>query len=309
MCDIAMPLKCQIIEGDVKAALKTIADQTVNLTVTSPPYYQHRDYGVKGQIGREKTVDGYLRRIRQVLSEIFRVTADTGSCFFVIGDTYRNKKLLLVPHRIAILADDIGWTVRNDLIWSKLDPPPESPQSRWRAAHEHILFLTRRAGNYTFNADAIRVPYAEATLKRWGNGQVYGGPKSQGRSNDSDSRMRHGQTFQLNPKGCIPTDVWSLPAGDSSIRHYATFPERLIRPIIAACSVPGDLVLDPFAGSGTTCRIAAELGRSCVGIELNPEYAKLADASLKLPTAKAAHNTPSSNGHAKTNGRLPAHSP
>lgn len=271
----------RIIRGDVKTAIKTIDDQCVTLTVTSPPYFQHRDYGVKGQIGREKTLDAYLKQIKFVLAEILRVTTETGSCFFVVGDTYRDRKLLLVPHRIAIIADELGWTVRNDLIWSKLDPPPESPRTRWRAAHEHILFLTRQPGGYTFNGDAIRVPYAEATLKRWGNGQVYGGPKSVGRLNAKDSRMRHGQTFKLNPKGCIPTDIWSLPAGDSSVRHYATFPEKLIRPIIAACSDPGDLVFDPFAGSGTTCRIAASMDRKCVGIEINPEYAKIAEEALR----------------------------
>ena len=89
-------------------------------------------------------------------------------------------------------------------------------------------------------------------------------------------RMRHGKTFKLNPKGCLPTDVWSLPAGDSSARHYATFPDRLVQPIILACSNFGDLVLDPFAGSGTTCRIARENGRRFIGIELNPDYAKMA---------------------------------
>jgi DNA modification methylase len=88
--------------------------------------------------------------------------------------------------------------------------------------------------------------------------------------------MRHGKTFKLNPKGCLPTDVWTLPAGDSSARHYTTFPERLVKPIILACSNPGDTVLDPFAGTGTTCRIAVDLGRRCIGVELNPEYAKMA---------------------------------
>src|SRR5260370_40255476 len=88
--------------------------------------------------------------------------------------------------------------------------------------------------------------------------------------------MRHGKTFKLNANGCLPTDVWSLPAGDSSARHYATFPDRLVRPIILACSNVGDLVLDPFTGSGTTCRIAKETGRQFIGIELNSEYAEMA---------------------------------
>ena len=219
------------------------------------------------------------------MAELLRVTAKTGGCFFVVGDTYRNQKLLLVPHRIALAADEVGWTVRNDLIWSKLDPPPESPRNRWRCGHEHVLFLTKLSGKYTFHADAIRVPYAEATMRRWGNGQAYGGPKSEERPNDKSLRMRHGKTFKLNPKGCLPTDVWALPAGDSTARHYATFPDRLVRPIILACSNPNDLVLDPFAGSGTTCRMALALGRRCIGIELNPEYANMAALAIKSPVS------------------------
>jgi site-specific DNA-methyltransferase (cytosine-N4-specific) len=92
--------------------------------------------------------------------------------------------------------------------------------------------------------------------------------------------MRHGKSFRLHPGGCLPTDVWTLPAGDSSARHYATFPERLVEPMIRACSDEGDLVLDPFAGSGTTCRVAARLGRRWIGIELNPEYAAMAAKAL-----------------------------
>ena len=143
--------------------------------------------------------------LRGVLESLLRVTSDTGACFFVVGDTYERQKLLLVPHRLALAADEIGWTVRNDLIWSKLDPPPESPRNRWRCGHEHVLFLTKRPGKYTFHADAIRVPYADATKRRWGNGQVYGGPKSERRPNDKASRMRHGKTFTAEPKR-VPAD-------------------------------------------------------------------------------------------------------
>jgi DNA modification methylase len=284
-----MHSSCRIVCGDAEAVLRTLPVEIVDLTVTSPPYYHHRDYGVEGQLGREKSIEDYVTNITAVLTEILRVTKKTGVCFFVVGDTYQNQKLLLVPHRIALAASDIGWTVRNDLIWSKLDPPPESPRNRWRSAHEHILFLTMQPGKYTFHSDAIRVPYSEATIRRWGNGQVYGGPKSEGRTNQKDSRMRHGKTFKLNPKGCLPTDVWSLPSGDSTVRHYATFPDHLVSPIILACSNPNDLVLDPFAGSGTTCRIAQESDRRFIGIELNPDYAEIAaeQTGVKLERAHA----------------------
>lgn len=181
--------KSRIICGDAETVIGTLPQNSVNLTVTSPPYFQHRDYGVDGQLGGEATVHDYIKNIQGVLAELLRVTAETGTCFFVVGDTYRNQKLLLVPHRIALAADEVGWTVRNDLIWSKLDPPPESPRNRWRCGHEHVLFLTKLQGKYTFHADAIRVPYAEATIRRWGNGQAYGGPKSEERPNDKSLRM------------------------------------------------------------------------------------------------------------------------
>ena len=133
-----------IICGDAKEALGAMPPESVDLTVTSPPYFRHRDYGVSGQLGREATVDGYVKNLRGVLEALLRVTTGTGSCFFVVGDTYEKQKLLLVPHRLALAANEIGWFVRNDLIWSKLDPLPESPRNRWRCGHEHVLFLTKR---------------------------------------------------------------------------------------------------------------------------------------------------------------------
>ncbi len=243
-------------------------------------------YGVSGQIGQENAVEGYLSRIGAVLAELLRVTDIAGSCFFVIGDTYRNRKLLLIPHRIALLADHLGWTVRNNIIWCKTSPPPESPRNRWRAGHEHILFLTKSPTGYRFNAGAIRVPYAAATLRRWGAGQTYGGPKSKRRRHENDSRMRDGQSFRLNLAGCLPTDVWALPAANTSAHHYAAFPEMLVRRAIEACSDPGDLILDPFAGSGTTCSLAVELGRRYLGIELNSQYAAMAQRAIAAQRAR-----------------------
>jgi site-specific DNA-methyltransferase (adenine-specific) len=269
-----------ILHGDAAMTLASLPARCAGLTVTSPLYFRQRDYGVTGQIGQEETLAGYLDGLRSVLTELLRVTAETGSCFFVVGDTYERGRLLLVPHRVGLLADGMGWFVRNDIIWRKACPPPESPRNRWRSGHEHILFLTRQRAGYRFDGDAIRVPDSEVTLRRWGAGQRYGGPKSKNRRRANDSRMRHGEAFKLNPKGCIPTDVWSLPSANSKMGHYATFPADLVRPLVEACTLPGDLVLDPFAGSGTTCVVAAVLGRRCLGIELNPEYAAMARSAL-----------------------------
>ncbi|MGH7169293.1 MAG: DNA-methyltransferase [Gemmataceae bacterium] len=205
----------------------------------------------------------------------------------VVEQVCKCKPPLAFPTH-ALPADSLGWTIRNDIIWNKTDPAPESPRNRWRSGHEHILFLTKRATGYRFNADAVRVPYAAATLRRWGAGQSYGGRKSQERKDAKDSRMRDGQTFKLNSRGCLPTDVWSLPAANTSQQHYATFPEQLVRPLIEACSDPGDLVLDPFVGSGTVCRAAVALGRRCLGIDLNPAYVALASAAVQASSARAA---------------------
>jgi DNA modification methylase len=267
----------RIVCGDAVEVLRRQPPACVALTITSPPYYLHRDYGVEGQIGQEPTLQDYLDRIGAVFEEVLRVTDDRGTCFVVIGDTYRDRRLLLVPHRLALLASDLGWIVRNDLIWNKTSPPPESPRNRWRSGHEHVLFLSKRPSGYRFNADAVRVPHAAATLRRWGAGQVYGGQKSKGRRSANDSRMRDGQTFRLNPLGCLPTDVWSCAGANTSANHYAAFPKELVRTIVTACSHPGDLVLDPFAGSGTTCAVAADLGRRSLGIDLNPAYAVMAE--------------------------------
>jgi DNA modification methylase len=266
----------KVICGDAAETLSTFSSSSVALTITSPPYYRQRDYRVVGQIGQERSLAGYLDRLGQVLGELLRVTDDAGSCFFVVGDTYADRRLLMVPHRIGLLADDLGWTVRNDLIWRKSSPAPESPRNRWRSGYEHVFFLTKRPSGYRFNGDALRVPHAEATLRRWGAGQAYGGPKSKNRRRPNDSRMREGQVFRLNPKGCLPTDVWSIPSANTTAGHYAAFPSQMVKPLVEACSLPGELVLDPFAGSGTTCVVAAELGRRCLGVELNPEYAEMA---------------------------------
>jgi DNA modification methylase len=282
-----MTLGHKIICGDAAQELENLQAGSVSLTVTSPPYFKHRDYGPAAQIGQEASLASYLKSMKIVLEQLLRVTAANGSCFIVVGDTYRSGKLLLVPHRLAIIASDIGWSVRNDIILHKLDPAPDSAKNRWRAGHEHILFLAKESSGYVFNDDAIRVPYSPVTLRRWGNGQTYGGEKSAKRLPNNEPRVQHGKSFTLNPNGCIPTDVWSLPNGNTSAEHYAAFSKALVARMIEACSCKGDIVLDPFVGSGTAAVVAKALGRSCIGIELNPKYASMARVALDKQKAGA----------------------
>jgi DNA modification methylase len=222
-----------------------------------------------------------------VFDGLFRVTKPMGSCFFVVGDTYVNKSLQLVPQRLAIAACDAGWTLRNDLIWSKSDAAPDGAADRWRFAHEHILFLTKQARGYTFHADEIRVPYSPVTLRRWANGQQYGGDKAQDEAGPKGQRFKRGKTFKLHEKGTLPRDVVECATARSRLDHFATFPLDLIEQFVLATSNKGDLVFDCFAGTATTGVAALRNQRRFLGIELNAEYAKIARDRLTTECAAA----------------------
>ena len=233
----------EIWVGDTSSLVSNLQQDSICLTVTSPPYFRHRDYGHTDQLGQEDSVEEYVERLADIFSAILVATTKTGSCFVVIGDSYEKGSLQLIPHRLAIAFASKGWNIRNDLIWRKMDPPPESVRTRWRSSHEHVIFMTKRRTGYKFFDDEIRKPYEESTLRRWGNAQEYGGNKSANRKNANDSRMRHGKTFKLNPKGCIPQDVIDAPTGGSSELHFATFSPKLINPLIRVASSQNDLVL------------------------------------------------------------------
>lgn len=270
----------QLVHGRAEAELGRLPANSVATTITSPPYFRQKDYKVAGQIGWEESVEAYIERIAAVLRQVWRVTAASGSCFVVVGDSYVNKSLQLVPQRLAIAASDIGWTVRNDLIWAKTDAAPDGAADRWRFSHEHILFLTRRPRGYKFKPDAIRVPYSPQTLRRWANGQAYGGKKAQQQAGPLGQRFKRGKTFRLNPAGAVARDVLQYPTARSPLDHFATYPLELVERLLLATTDEGDLVLDPFAGTATTGVAALGNGRRFIGIELNPDYVRIARQRL-----------------------------
>ena len=277
----------EILSGCCMKQMCLLGDGTVNLTVTSPPYFQQKDYGHDLQIGWENSLGEYLSKMRRVLDSLYRLTAPTGSAFIVVGDSYAEGTMQLVPQRLACLAADCGWLVRNDLIWLKTDAAPGRGPNRWRLTHEHILFLVKSLQGYVFHEKAIRKPYSEATLKRWGNGQRYGGPKAKTLPGLSDkknkgkgNRFPVGKSFRLNPDGTLPSDVIQCPSGRTPLDHYATFPSALIESFVLAASDEGALVFDPFAGTGTTGEVAIRHGRRFLGIELSDHYAEIARGRL-----------------------------
>jgi DNA modification methylase len=274
-----------IIEGLAEAKLAEVIDNSVQTTITSPPYYRQKDYHAAGQIGWEPTVEQYVAKLKAILAELWRATAPSGSCFFVIGDSYMDKSLQLVPQRVALAACECGWTLRNDLLWAKSDAAPDGASDRWRFSHEHVLFLTKRARGYKFNDGEIRVPYSPVTLRRWGGGQQYGGEKVKDEAGPNGQRFKRGKVFRLNEKGTVPRDVIECATARSRLDHFATFPLELIEQFVLATSDRGELVLDPFAGTATTGVAAVRNGRRFVGIELNADYAKIGRSRLKVEEA------------------------
>jgi DNA modification methylase len=272
----------RLVAGCCLQQMSAIRNESVNLTVTSPPYFQQKDYGNDLQIGWEDSLDAYLAKMRKVLEGLYRLTAVSGSAFVVVGDSYVRGTMQLVPQRLACMAAECGWFIRNDLIWFKTDAAPGRGPNRWRMTHEHILFLVKSRSGYIFNEKAIRKPYSEATLRRWGKGQQYGGPKARTLPMVSDkkekakgNRFPVGRSFRLNPDGTMPSDVIQCPSGRSSLDHYATFPPSLIETFVLAASNKGDLVFDPFAGTCTTGEVALRHGRKFYGIELSDHYVSI----------------------------------
>ena len=303
-----------VLIGDVLAGLAELSDGVMQCCVTSPPYWGLRDYGIAGQLGLEATPEEYVSRIVAVFREVRRVLRKDGTLWLNLGDSYatgtsadrhspstlnfgagtlaardvdRNgnpfglaaKNLIGIPWRVAFALQADGWYLRLDIIWSKPNPMPESVTDRPTKAHEY-LFLMSKSARYYYDADAIREPV-------WGEPNSPGSirsPYGQGftrRSNNfvrGDHRLTHAEgdkRYEASDSTRNKRSVWEIATQPYPEAHFATFPEALVEPCIKAGSREGDMVLDPFAGSGTTLAVARRLGRRAVGIELQPKYLPL----------------------------------
>lgn len=265
-----------IIVGDALTALKQLPDEIAQTCVTSPPYWGLRDYGIQDQIGVEMDVYEYLDKLVKVFREVKRVLKPDGTFWLNIGDGYTSggrtyrapdrktdngqvvrglpfrpptpaglkpKDLLGLPWRLAFLLQDDGWYLRADIIWFKPNILPESVKDRPTIAHEYIFLLTKNE-HYHYDYQAILEPTT------------------------SGQGLRNKRS------------VWTVNTEPYPEAHFATFPPALILPCILAGSKPGDFVLDPFLGSGTTGLAALQQKRNFIGIELNPEYCALAEKRL-----------------------------
>lgn len=293
-----------ILEGDSRSTLATLPAESVQTCVTSPPYYGLRDYGHDGQIGLEATPDAYVAEMVALFREVRRVLKDDGTLWLNLGDSYartggtdrkvsatatvgstrntlnqitdrtttaakfgaKEKDLLGIPWRVAFALQADGWYLRSDIIWHKQNPMPESVTDRPTKAHEYVFLLTKSA-RYFYDAAAIAEPSAHPHLA--GKSQKVNYADSSAMRNDGDSIAI--RTLDRNAR-----TVWSIPSQPFKGAHFATMPPELARRCILAGSRPGDTVLDPFGGAGTTGLVADRLGRRATLIELNPTYAAIA---------------------------------
>jgi DNA modification methylase len=310
-----------ILTGDCREILPTLAAESIDCCVTSPPYWGLRDYGMDDQIGNEDTLDQYIQTLVETFREVCRVLKPEGTFWLNLGDKYAkstpcgngdptigrkpngaripgakempypDKCLMLIPSRVAIALIDDGWILRNEIIWAKTNPMPSSAPDRCTNSHENI-FLFAKQQKYYFDHGAIAEPaYTSDRRNPRGSKGVLGHQNNGLRKKIGGNKYPgNGQLFYSGnpyvPSGNrIKRDVWIVPTAASENQkeeaaHYAKFPEKLVEPcILAGCPV-GGTVLDPFSGSGTTGKVAYQLGRQYIGIELNPTYAAASEKKI-----------------------------
>lgn len=273
-----------IMCGDAMEQMQTLNSNSVQCCVTSPPYFNLRDYGTPGQLGREARVEDYIKKLVDVFREVQRVLCPDGTLWLNIGDSYASgnckkgvkpKDLMGIPWMLAFALRADGWYLRQDIIWHKPNAMPESVRDRCTKSHEYIFLLSKSA-RYYFDVDAIREPFA--TPPRAGERRSY----RSGCVSSFDMEQGHMEQrgnfagLPLNPKGKNKRDVWTVSTSSFKGAHFAVFPEKLVEPCILAGSPKGGLVLDPFMGSGTTGVAAKRLGRDFIGIDSNQDYCNMA---------------------------------
>ena len=315
-----------IIKGDCLNVMAGLPAASVHCCVTSPPYWGLRDYGVDGQLGLEKTPDEYVAKMVAMFREVRRILRDDGTLWLNLGDSYaghgafsqsatdkdirhatvgalldkaqrrvggvnglKPKDLVGIPWRVAFALQDDGWWLRQDIIWHKPNPMPESVRDRCTKAHEYVFLLTK-SERYYYDSDAVSEALAETSIGRANRKQKLmdtNGVGTLGKQiiNGVDSSHayaglaigRNGKTgYNLESKTRNRRSVWTISTKPFSGAHFAVMPPDLVEPcILAGCPTDG-VVFDPFTGSGTVGAVALKHGRNFIGSELNPEYAEIA---------------------------------
>lgn len=298
--------------GDCRETMRKWASEGIKAQtcITSPPYFGLRDYGHDGQIGLEETPEEYIKQMVEVFRCVWDILEDDGTLWINIGDSYagnnsqasnngrvgfgnarervvnrtgeglKSKDLIGIPWMLAFALRAEGWYLRQDIIWHKPNPMPESVQDRCTKAHEYI-FLLSKSQKYHYDHDAIKEPLKGEPESRDKNAEGYQADYVKGDRFSKGERV-FGADGMANKRS-----VLSVPVKPYSGAHFAVFPTELIEPCILAGAPIGGIVLDPFMGSGTTAQVAQNLGRQYLGCELNPTYEplqkkRLSQLSLEL---------------------------
>jgi len=305
-----------ILYGDCRDTLKQF-DEQARTCVTSPPYYGLRDYGgEENQIGQENTPEEFIDQLVSVFKEVRNVLTDDGTLWVNLGDSYYNyrpgkgqsypkqsvsktnqdlptqcnkrgnkldglkeKDLIGIPWMFAFAMRSDGWYLRQDIIWHKPNPMPESVRDRCTKSHEYIFLLSKNK-KYYYDNEAIKEPVKQD----WGTRD-----RTKGKYHNSGSGLSPHSGLSKSYDRKNKRDVWSVTNKPFKGSHFAVFPPDLITPCILAGSEKGDIILDPFMGSGTTAMVAKHLGRDYIGCELHEEYGNLIDQ--RVPVEEVAQDT------------------
>jgi DNA modification methylase len=292
--------------GDCRETMKRWIKEGVKVQtcVTSPPYFGLRDYGHEGQIGLESEVGDYVRNLVDVFALVRNLLCEDGTLWLNLGDSYsgsgkgpskslngeqhhlegkhskivpdglKAKDLIGIPWRVAFALQADGWYLRQDIIWHKPNPMPESVRDRCTKNHEYIFLLTKKA-KYYFDNEAIKEPVKED----WGTRD-----RSDGKYHNEGSGLQPHSGLEKSYEMANKRSVWTVTTKPFHGAHFAVFPPELIEPCVLAGSKPKDIVLDPFMGSGTTAAVAQRLNRLYLGCELNTDYEALQKERLKQPS-------------------------
>lgn len=275
----------QIIHGEALLSMPLIKNASVDCIITSPPYYGLRDYGHPNQLGLEEHPREYVENLALPLFQASKKLKEDGSMWVNIGDSYakkgrkipeglKPKDLIGIPWMLAFALRDMGLFLRQEIIWSKPNPMPESVRDRCTRSHEYIFHFTKTK-NYYYDIDSIKEPLAESSLKRLKQNISLqkGSDRVQGKTNGSMKAVSSGE--KRNKRS-----VWNVSTKGFKGAHFAVFPPDLIEPCILSTSKQGGIVMDPFFGSGTTGLVAQKNNRNYIGIELNEKYIEIAKSRI-----------------------------
>ncbi|MCK9578743.1 site-specific DNA-methyltransferase [bacterium] len=308
----------KIIQGNALQILKTFPADSIDSVVTSPPYWNLRDYNMKGQLGNEPTFYAYLESLLSIFDEVKRVLKPTGTCWVNLGDTYgtssgsgirKNKQatnrgtqfnkgwqergksgvkgleksLCQIPARFAIEMTNRGWILRNEIIWQKPNCMPQSVKDRFTMDFEKIFFFTKNR-KYYFKQQFDLANYDGRKDTIMKGSPKYNTEVMPGRKPHTMAARGH-ERWQIDSEGNRIRNrrcVWNIATRPFSGAHFATFPERLVETPIKSGCPDGGVVLDPFIGSGTTALVAQRLGKNFIGIELNKKYCEIAEERINF---------------------------